>query len=168
MTESPPLDVAALVRTHQVGVWRYLRFLGSDPAEAEDLCQETFLAVFRRPFEAAEPGATAAYLRRVARNLFLKRRRSAERQPRVEGQEQLDALWVEVAGEDDGQDYVDALRDCLASVAGRARQCLELRYGAGRSRGEIAAELGVGEDAVKSMLRRTRASLRSCIAGRMV
>ena len=69
--------------------------------------------------------------------------------------------------QDGGQDYVDALRQCLGSVDGRARQCLELRYGAGRSRGEIAAELGVGEDAVKSMLRRTRAGLRRCIAGRM-
>ena len=168
MTESPPLDIAALVRTHQVEIWRYLRLLGSDPAEAEDLCQETFLAVLRKPFPESEPRSTAAYLRQVARNLLLKRRRSARREPRVEDLEQIDTVWSEVASEDGGQDYIDALRECLASVSGRARQCLELCYGSGRSRGEIAAELGVGEDAVKSMLRRTRASLRSCIARRMV
>ena len=45
-----PLDVARLVREHQAGVWRYLRVLGCPATEAEDLTQETFLAVLTRPF----------------------------------------------------------------------------------------------------------------------
>ncbi len=42
---SEPFDFAGLVRTHQVGVWRYVRFLGAEAAEADDLTQETFLAL---------------------------------------------------------------------------------------------------------------------------
>lgn len=38
-------DMAGLVRAHQAGVWRYLRFLGCHPDEADDLTQETFLAL---------------------------------------------------------------------------------------------------------------------------
>jgi len=38
-------EMAALVRAHQAGVWRYLRFLGCEPSEADDLVQETFLDV---------------------------------------------------------------------------------------------------------------------------
>ena len=65
------LTPAELVRRHQAAVWRYLRFLGCDPAQADDLTQETFLAVLEKPFEQRCDTATAAYLRTVARNRFL-------------------------------------------------------------------------------------------------
>ena len=38
------LDLAELVREHQADVWRYLRYLGADGHDADDLTQETFLA----------------------------------------------------------------------------------------------------------------------------
>ena len=43
----PELDLERLVREHQAELWRYLRYLGSDAARAEDLVQETFLRVWR-------------------------------------------------------------------------------------------------------------------------
>ena len=46
----------ALVRRHQVGVWRYLRFLGCPPELADDLAQDTFLALMRHPPEDRGPG----------------------------------------------------------------------------------------------------------------
>ena len=33
---SEPFDFAGVVRTHQAGVWRYVRFLGAEPSEADD------------------------------------------------------------------------------------------------------------------------------------
>ena len=44
-------QLADLVRQHQAGVWRYLRFLGCDRPLADDLTQETFLAVLETPFD---------------------------------------------------------------------------------------------------------------------
>jgi RNA polymerase sigma-70 factor (ECF subfamily) len=76
---SAGLDLASLVKNHQAGVWRYLRALGCDPSEADELTQETFVAVLERPFEDYHPAATAAYLRTVARNLFLTARRKLAR-----------------------------------------------------------------------------------------
>lgn len=166
MTEAPPLDVAALVRTHQTAIWRYLRLLGAEAAEAEDLCQETFLEVLRRPFDDAEPRATSAYLRRVARNLLLKRRRHERNKPTVAFLDQVDAAWQRLAS-DGGEEHLTALRACLDTLPDRTRRGLELRYANGQGRRDIAKALGMGEEAVKTMLRRARASLKQCIDRRM-
>ena len=44
-----PMDAKALIESHQAELWRYLRYLGCDAAEAEDLTQETFLAALSGP-----------------------------------------------------------------------------------------------------------------------
>ena len=64
MTETDPqTDLDALVRRHQAGVWRFARALGAQPAEADDLTQEAFVAAHRRAAEVpAGPGA-AGWLR---------------------------------------------------------------------------------------------------------
>jgi hypothetical protein len=71
MTLPERLSDAELVRKHQAGVWRYLRFLGCDEARADDLTQETFLAVLKGSFQQRGEAETAAYLRTVARSRFL-------------------------------------------------------------------------------------------------
>ena len=69
-------ELLDLVQRHQAGLWRYLRFLGCDPAQADDLAQETFLRIFRKPVAFYSPEAASAYLRSIARTLFLKSFRS--------------------------------------------------------------------------------------------
>jgi len=91
-------DVAGLVRGHQAGVWRYLRFLGCDPDKADDLVQESFLAVLRDGFEERSPGQTAAYLRTVARNRLLMARRKERARPTAVDLEAAEAVWARVAG----------------------------------------------------------------------
>jgi len=87
-------DLAGLVRGHQAGVWRYLRFLGCEPDEADDLVQETFLAVLRDGFEERSPGQTAAYLRTVARNRLLMARRKDRSRPAAVDLEAAEAVWA--------------------------------------------------------------------------
>ena len=50
---------------------------------ADDLTQETFLCVYRRPFVERSPAATAAYLRTVARRQLLMSLRKAKRRPQL-------------------------------------------------------------------------------------
>ncbi|HXT58818.1 MAG TPA: RNA polymerase sigma factor [Pirellulales bacterium] len=161
-----PSDFAELVRTHQPGVWRYLRFLGAGEAQADDLTQETFLSVYRKPFVEQSPAAAAAYLRTVARRQLLMSLRKAKRRPVLENLELADEVWSRLAG-DDGGGYLDALRECLESLEGRAREAIELRYRDDRSRTEIGQLLEIGEDGVKSLLRRTRELLRRCVEKRI-
>jgi RNA polymerase sigma-70 factor (ECF subfamily) len=155
-------DLGELVQTHQAGVWRYLRFLGCDPSQADDLTQETFLAIHARPFEERTPEATTGYLRTVARNLFLMSLRRAKRQAIVENLEVIEDVWRRYAA-DDGEAYREAMRDCVETLEGRAKAAIDLFYRDQRSRCDIARELEMTEDGVKSLLRRTREILRKCV-----
>ncbi len=157
------LDLEGLVRAHQTGLWRYLRFLGCEPDLAEDLVQETFLALLEKPFEERGPASTAAFLRRVAKNLYLMRLRKAARTPVFEDIERADQDWRRVSGDDDGEEYVTALRDCFELLGTKARQALGLRFREGLDRRSIARSLGLGEDGIKSLMRRSRAALRDCV-----
>jgi RNA polymerase sigma-70 factor (ECF subfamily) len=157
-------EMAALVRAHQAGVWRYVRFLGCDPTEADDLVQETFLAVLREEFEIRSPAETAAYLRTVARNRLLMARRKQRTIPPAVDLEAAEAVWARVAREDGLGDYLAALGDCLeVAVSPRVRRALELQYRDRASRAEIAAALDLAVEGVKTLLRRARIALRNCV-----
>jgi RNA polymerase sigma-70 factor (ECF subfamily) len=157
---SSALDVARLVREHQTGIWRYLRVLGCPAAEAEDLTQETFLTVLTKPFHDYNRQATAAYLRQVARSLFISSRRRAVA---VAELDEAEAAWLRWAVKDDGQELLSALRMCLQKLTDRARQALDLRFGRQSSRVEISAALGLSEDGAKNLLQRSKDQLRACI-----
>ncbi len=117
-----PFDFAHAVRQHQAGVWRYVRFLGAEAAEADDLTQETFLALARAGFVERDERQTAAYLRVVARNQLLALRRKQSREICTVELDAADAVWVAAAGADGSlSGYLDALGDCMAKLDGRAR-----------------------------------------------
>lgn len=166
-------DAARLIEEHQVGVWRYLRALGCHAAEAEDLTQETFLAVLQKPFQDYQRAATAAYLRQVARNLLISSRRRSARGSEIEREiveqemAELEAAWLRWSGQDDGAERLAALRRCLQTLTARARQALELRFGQQASRAAIAAALGMSEDGAKNVLQRAKQHLRACIEKEM-
>jgi len=157
-----------LVHEHQAGVWRYLRFLGSSEAEADDLTQETFLAVMKRPFEQRSPAETAAYLRTVTRNRLLALRRKSGRETSVADLEQAETVWAEVAGEDGGDAYLSALESCLeTAIDDKNREVLRLRYTDSASRTDIAKQFSMTTDGVKTMLRRARNALRTCVEAKL-
>jgi len=157
-------DVVRLVQQHQVEVWRYLRFLGASNELADDLAQETFLQLLRAPFVERAPAATAAWLRTVARSLYVK---SFRRPPFLLAEvETIEAAWTGFARDDAGHESLEALRDCVQQLDGRAREVVRLHYEERRSRRDIGERLGLGEDGVKSLLRRTRSILRECVERR--
>jgi RNA polymerase sigma-70 factor (ECF subfamily) len=160
-------DLEVLVREHQADVWRYLRYLGAAVEDADDLTQDTFLAVARTPFEIRSRGETAAYLRTAARNQLLMLRRRQGREASTVELNAAEDVWASVTPEGDSSVQMDALSACYESLAGRAKEAIDRFYRRGESREDIAAAFEVTIDGVKSMLRRTRASLRECIERRM-
>jgi RNA polymerase sigma-70 factor (ECF subfamily) len=157
-------DVVRLVRAHQAAVWRYLRYLGASAELADDLTQETFLQLLRTPFRERSPAETASWLRTVARNLLV---RAFRRPPFALAElDALEATWDGFARDDGGEQSLALLRECLGELDGRARDAVRWHYDERRSRGDIGARLGIGEDGVKSLLRRTRALLRACVERR--
>ena len=160
--------MATLVHIHQAGVWRYLRFLGAERTEADDLTQETFLAFARAQFVERDPRQTAGYLRTVARNQLLVLRRRQHREISTVELEAADSVWAAAAGPDGSlNDYLYALRDCVEQLEGRPREAIDLHYRDGAGRESIAAKLDMKPDGVKSLLSRTRELLRECVDRKM-
>ncbi len=160
-------ELAALVETHQAGVWRYLRFLGCDRAEAEDLVQETFLTVFRQGFQTRSAAETASYLRCVARNQLLMARRKQQKAPPSVDLVLAESVWAEAAEGDGLSDYLVALEECLAkAVTPRVREALQMHYAQQATREAIAARLSLAAEGLKTLLRRARAVLRDCVERR--
>ena len=160
-----PTNLAALASRHRDTVWRYLRVLGCDPALADDLTQDTFVVALRRQdFDTSDPVAALAFLRITARHLWLR-----SRHRRVGDREvaEADAVWLETNGDGDGTPRLLALRQCLAKLPPRSQELLASTYGDGASRSAAARQFGLGEEGIKSALRRLRASLHDCIARRL-
>lgn len=161
---APRADIAKIVCTHQAGLWRYLRLLGCDDSLADDLAQETFVVVLRKPFDDYDPAATARYLRTTARFLFLKSKRAGRRLAAYADVAEL--VWEEHAARDGGEELVLALKGCIDTLDERQRRLIDLRYFKQAGRAEIAAALEMSVMAVKSMLRRVKESLRVCVEAR--
>ncbi|MCR9247354.1 MAG: sigma-70 family RNA polymerase sigma factor [bacterium] len=170
-----PVDLAALVRRHQAPIWRYLRLLGADAHEADDLMQETFVLAARR-LGGGEGGGTsgarelvrrpAAFLRGVARNLLLGARRRRRSRP-------LEVSWCdavdEFVSESPGaieDERIDSLRACMKQLRGRSRDALEWHHVEGFESAEIARRLELGTNGLKSLLSRARQALRECVRQR--
>lgn len=166
MAAEPKLELEQLVEAHQRGVWRYLRFLGASEAEADDLTQETFLEVWRKPFEQHSLEATASYLRTVAKNRFLMFVRARGRRPAVIDLEQAEHDFAQFARVDGGDAQVEALNDCMGKLDGRARQAVDLFYRDGHSREEAAQLMNIKEEGFKTLLRRIKEILRECMERR--
>lgn len=162
-----PVDAAKLIADHQVGIWRYLRALGCDVAEADDLTQETFLAVLQRPFVNYGPTATVAYLRKVAYNRFVSARRRTGKMVLLDQLDELDQTWTRLASDDQGEALLEALKTCLEQLTERARMSLLMRFRDKTARTEIAEALKITEHGAKNLMQRAKKQLRACIEGRM-
>ncbi len=156
-------EFESLVRDHQVALFRYLRYLGADEGLATEMVQETFLAVWRKPFEVRGPGETRAYLRTVARNHFLMAVRRRRVRPAFADLDEADRAYRPRSG-DDAESYLEALRVCLGELTDRAREALGMVYRDGRSREEVGEALGLAVEGVKTLLRRARETLRDCVS----
>ena len=119
-------DLARLVHQHQADVWRYLRYLGASTEDADDLTQETFLAVGRTPLEERSRGETAGYLRTAARNqLFMLRRRQG-RQVGTVDLAAAEEVWAAATTEGALNEFLDALSQCYETLTGRSREASHL------------------------------------------
>ena len=167
--EPTSIGAAELIERHQRGVWRYLRVLGCDPATADDLTQETFLRVLRRDsFVQHNDTATAGYLRRTAYNLLVSRHRKLGRMHTVAEPSVLDETWDRWTGKDlSGDVAVDALRECLQTLTGRARRALQMRFADEANRVDIGAALGITDHGARNLMQRAKRQLRTCVEDKL-
>jgi RNA polymerase sigma-70 factor (ECF subfamily) len=160
----PAVTEAQLIQCHQRAVWRFARWLGADPALADDVTQEAFVRLLqqRRRGRPVPDGQAElrAWLCTAARNLFLSAR--ARSRPGVPVAD-LDELLVAFARHGGADDELDALDACLAALPPRARAAVELHYRQRLRHRDVAAALGMKAAGVKGLLQRVRAALARCI-----
>jgi len=160
---SAEIDPAELIERYQLGLWRYLRALGCDSSQADDFVQDTFLKVLQKPFNYYDEAATAAYLRRIAHNLFISMQRRAGKVVAVEDVQKFERVWCDLVSDRSGHDYMNALQDCMQKLSKRSRWALEMRFRDKLSRSKIATNLEITENGAKNLMQRAKARLRECI-----
>jgi RNA polymerase sigma-70 factor (ECF subfamily) len=158
---SPPVAVAAfdaLYRAEFHRITRIARRIVGDQAEAEDVAQEVFAALARRP--PALDANVAAWLHATAVRRALdaarSRQRRSAREERAAGpdpawrDEDADPLEIIVRGE-----RMSAIRAIMRRLKARDAALLAMRYG-DLSYREIAAALAVPPEHVPPLLARAR------------
>ncbi len=124
--------------------------MGCEPAEAEDIVQETLLRCLKRWARVRQADDRQAYVHRVLINTFISARR------RRWTQEQPTTVFPELPTNDDTAkvDIADAVLRSLSRLPEDQRVAVVLRYYAQLSERSMAAALGVAPGTIKSRLSR--------------
>src|SRR5688500_2479867 len=126
-----------------------------DPAMAEEVAQDAFVALWRRP-GAYDPqrGSLQAFLLGVTRNKAIDLVRKEETLKRTR-----ESLTAELATESkehsphEGLVEREQVRDALRALTDVQREAVVLAYFGGRTYREVAEELGIPEGTAKTRLR---------------
>jgi RNA polymerase sigma factor (sigma-70 family) len=152
-----------LFTEHSRRIYAYcLRQLGS-PEEAEDALQATYLNACRSLLSGFEPEVAQAWLFKVAHNVCLTKQRSTWRRRRVERPEDIQEIEKFIASPHDLGDELFGIDEALASLPEQQRRAILLREWQGLSYREVAAELGITQGAVETLIFRARRSLAAAL-----
>jgi len=150
-----------LVRRHGSAVRGLLRRMGADPALADDLAQDAFVAAFEQITDFRGDGTFQSWVKRIAARLYIKRWRKNARLDVVESPpEPAQPPGLSESGAADRIDLDEALK-ALSPVE---RVCVCLCYGGGLSHAEIASALNAPLGTVKSHVKRGLDRLRRILA----
>jgi len=146
---------AYLIEQYQMDVYNASLRILANPADAEDVTQDTFLAAFER-MSTYRPGqALSPWLRAIARHraIDLVRRRARAPQPEPPAaSESVEKIAL---------DRIEAkrVRAALNRLPSRDRTLLVLRYWEDQSVESVASSMGMSEGAARVALLRARRSL---------
>jgi RNA polymerase sigma factor (sigma-70 family) len=158
---------ATLLDRHGPMVLGVCRRILSDPNDAEDAFQATFLVLVRKARSIVKHDSLASWLFGVARRIAVRARSTADRRRQVEGQVQPVPQHDELP-EIDWNDLRPVLDEEVARLPERCRTPFILCYLQGRTNEEAASLLGCPKGTILSRLARARELLRSKLTRRGV
>lgn len=164
---------AALLRRHQGRVLNLIYRTVGDRAQAEDITQEVFLRVWRAAGNYEPKAKFTTWVYRIAVNLCLDTRKSAQRGPAILQQEgdndRQDESTETASGSGDGRSPEELLLAAeesgrifaaLDSLPPKQRMAVVLKKFDGLSYEEISHVMGCSVSAVESLLVRATRTLR--------
>jgi RNA polymerase sigma-70 factor (ECF subfamily) len=135
-----------------------LRVLG-DAGAAEDVLQEVFLQLWRKPqaFDAAR-GNLGAWLAVITRNRAIDSLR--RRKPETDIEDVIVSVAPDLAADADRSRAAEKVRGVLGSMPALQRTALEMAYFEGMSHSEIATKTGEPLGTIKTRIRAGLMTLR--------
>jgi RNA polymerase sigma-70 factor (ECF subfamily) len=153
-----------LVRRHHEGVYGYLRRLGADPAQAEDLTQETYARAWQRIGTLRRAASLRSWLLTIARNEFFQWMRTQHpdvTSPREAPEREDPAPGAHEVLARSQRDR--RLRRAVDRLEPDLRETVSLHYFLELSLREVADVLGIPPGTVKSRLNRALGCLRALL-----
>jgi RNA polymerase sigma-70 factor (ECF subfamily) len=149
-----------LVRRHGSAIRGVLRRMGAQSTEADDVAQDAFLTAFERIAEFRGEGTFAAWVKKIAARLYLRR---------LQRDRKLGALIAETVEDEPDPQGGDAdaaidLEEALKVLSAVERLCVTMCFGAGLSHSEAAEALNLPLGTVKSHVKRGLEKLRTRLA----
>lgn len=160
MVSAQPADFDAYVARNQRALMRLATVLSGQTWLADDLVADVLGRAFERWDRIGAVADPHAYVRRMIVNEYLSwRRRMARSTPRAD-------IQSPESVSDGAQEHAerDAMIRRLDLLPRKQRAAVVLRYYAGMSDADIAAELGCREITVRSQISRALATLRLTLA----
>ena len=134
-----------------------------NPAEAEDVVQETMIKVWNRRDRWEELDSIEAFCLTICRNIAVdKTRKAGNQNPSLEeGHDSADYSYSSNPEEQAMlRDRIALVRQLIDSLPEKQRSCMQLREFEGKSYKEIAQILGVTEEQVKINIFRARQQIK--------
>ena len=153
--------LTVVYRSHYAVLVRTAAMLVGDVATAEDVVQDSFIAMHRAWWRLRDTSRALPYLRRAVINKsrsVLRHRAVADRHLQASVPELPSAEESALVGE-----QRSSVLAALSELPSRQREVVILRYYADLSEAEIAAALGISRGAVKSHAARAKGALRAVL-----
>lgn len=155
----------ALFDTYAPRVKSYMLRQGADPATAEELAQETLLAVWRKAaLYSDEKGSATTWIFTIARNLRIDRlRKEVVWQPLPENNDERPSEDPAPDEELSERERGERVRAMLAELPPDQSEVVNLAFIEGLSHSEIAKRLGLPLGTVKSRMRLAYQKIRDAL-----
>ena len=160
-----PSGLAAAYDRYAEPLYKYCRSMLSNPADAANAVQDTFVIASSRLAELRDPGRLRAWLYAVARNECLRILGSPRPAPRLTVPPGMADTVIDIT---EGAAERAELRALLTTAARglnpAEREVLELQLRQGLEAAEVADVLGVSRSQAASLASRARDQLEACLA----
>jgi RNA polymerase sigma-70 factor (ECF subfamily) len=162
-----------LLARHQRRVYRFGLKMCRDPEDAQDVLQDTLLAVARGVKDFRGASSVSTWLYTIARSFCIKKRRRSKFAPAeeasLEGESATEVRQIAdtARGPDEslaGRQIEAALEKAIGDLAPMYREVLVLRDVEGLTAAEVAEAMGLTIEAVKSRLHRARVAVREAVS----
>jgi RNA polymerase sigma-70 factor, ECF subfamily len=159
------VDAAALFERYHDRIYGYVLHLVKNPAEAEDLTQDTFLRAYERRDTLRNPLAVRGWLYQIATHLSLDRLRQRRPQVSMDSEEGAARVAPIASGSPSGLEITErketsaCVQRCLDFLPDNYRAVILLHEAHSLTAAKIADLLGVTVMTVKTRLHRARRKL---------